>query len=247
MRDYQFFDQCVDKLTQDVYAQPPDPGHTEWAYEALDWIRTTIYVDKPVHQAKVLDIGCGSGFMSKAFEQWDFRWTGITIGDDYDLARDWLSKAGLDPFKVHRGDMTWLPFRDESFDGIFARHVLEHSPFPIITLMEWRRKVKDDGWLCLVAPAPHWWLYGGQNHYSIAEFDQIEWWLKRAGWNPIHNFVFDNRNPSFLKHLEVYQEAIRDVTTPEERHSVGKEILDRYPYGPVEFRFICEKVEEQIE
>ncbi len=252
MRDYTFFDECVDRLTGDVYAQPPDDGHTAWALETLTWLIQKVYIDiyhlqPPFGEGrKVLDVGCGQAFMSNPFVNLGFDWTGVTIGADYLEAQQYLAQMKLNQEKVLHEDMTFLPFADNEFDLIFARHVLEHSPFPIITLMEWRRVVKKSGWLCLVAPAPHWWLHRGRNHYSIVPKENLDWWLLRSGWEPVHQHVFHNREELFLRHLTVIDESIR-------RKSVGeimdeaRHILDRYPKGPVEYRYICSNGEEQVE
>jgi ubiquinone/menaquinone biosynthesis C-methylase UbiE len=243
-RSYKFFDQCVEELTQDVYAQPPDNGHTDWALETLDWLRTAIYDEKSIEGERVLDIGCGWGFMANPFMLHGFDWHGITIGADFNHARRWLKRSGLDPKRVTNQDMTFLSFGNQEFDLLFARHVLEHSPFPIITLMEWRRITKVGGYLCLVMPAPHWWQYGGRNHYSIVPQKAVRFWLGRAGWRPTHYFEFSNRETSFLKHLEVLNKGLA-VVSPEEREATKKLILESYPEGPVEYRFICQRSEEE--
>lgn len=239
MRDYTRFDKRVEELTGDVYAQPPDPGHTAWALHALEWIKSTIFVDKQP-EGKVLDVGCGQAFLSKPFEQMGLEWTGVAIGEDVTFGKAKLAEFGLDEGKVQDADMTFLPFEDKEFDLVFARHVLEHSPFPIISLMEWHRVTAEDGYLCLVAPAPHWWKYGGQNHYSIVPFPLLKWWCQRSGWRQVHEFAFTNRDPLFLKHLAVYQDALVNHKKHERQ---AEKVLDRYPQGPVEFRLICKKGE----
>lgn len=245
-RDYTFFKECVENLTGDVYAQPPDEGHKEWAKEALDWIMTTIYVDTGAVGQRVLDVGCGQAFMAPLFARHGFFWEGVTIGDDYKAARAFLSGQNMNPDLVKEADMTFLPFENNVYDLIFARHVLEHSPFPVITLMEWHRVAKRKGWLCLVAPAPHWWLYGGRNHYSIVPKENLVWWLRRSGWEPVHYLPFDNRMRSFLKHLTVIPPHIRKMSR-DKIIDQASEIVERYPEGPVEYRIICRATEEQIE
>jgi len=245
-RDYTFFKECIEKLTDDVYAQPPDAAHTEWAMEALQWIMMTIYADTGATGVKVLDVGCGQGFMAPKFGRRGFFWEGVTIGEDFEKAREHLKEHNMNPDLVHECDMTFLPFEDDTYDLIFARHVLEHSPFPIITLMEWHRVAKQKSWLCIVAPAPHWWLSGGRNHYSIVPLKNLEWWLKRSGWEPVHYLPFDNRSTSFLKHLTVIEERIRQKSR-DEIISEAHEILKRYPEGPVEYRIICKYAPEALE
>ena len=228
-RDYFAFNKFVVRLTGDVYGQPTDPGHTAWALHAFDWIRTTIYAEKEM-VGQVLDVGCGEAFMCLPFEAIGMNWTGVTIGKDFERAKVVLEELKFDPAKVEEADMTFLPFNDNTFDLVFARHVLEHSPFPIITLMEWRRVTKPGGHLCLVSPAPHWWGVRGKNHYAVVPKQNLEWWLMRSGWHVQHEFNFHNRDPLFLKHLEVYQ-------------ATGEKALGAYPVGDVEFRFICERGE----
>lgn len=244
IRDYKNFSERVKRLTKDVYTQPPDAGHSAWALNAVEWIASTIYVDKKPgeYEGKVLDVGCGHAFMCPVFEALGLEWTGVTIGEDFRQAQANMEIWNKPFSSVHENDMTFLPFEDGEFDLIFARHVLEHSPFPIITLMEWRRVVKDDGYLCLVAPAPHWWTSRGRNHYSIVEMELLKWWCERAGWKKEHKYVFNNREPLFLDHLAIYAEEY--VRYGREK---AQKVLEAYPPGPVEFRLICKAGEEVTE
>jgi SAM-dependent methyltransferase len=232
MRDYSLFDRYLDDLARDIYGQPPDEGHSAWAFHALDWlvsVRDT-FIDG-LKDAAVLDVGCGQGFMCLPFENAGFRWKGVTLGTDFEKAFESY------PDKVECADMTFLPFGNQTFDLIFARHVLEHSPFPILTLMEWRRVGRN---LLLIAPAPDWWGVKGRNHYSVTNHDQLVWWLNRAGWRVKHEFEFKTDDPLFLKHLESYQRAVMGLD-PYARKP--KEVMEEYPKGAVEFRFICERGE----
>lgn len=45
-----------------------------------------------------------------------------------------------------------LPFEDNSWDFVLTSHVLEHFFDPIKALKEWRRVVKDGGYICLILP-----------------------------------------------------------------------------------------------
>lgn len=210
-RDYGRFDSYLNHLTQDVYAQPPDEGHTAWAKNV---VRTLCTIPRGL--STVLDVGCGQGFLKEEFEKIGLEWTGVTIGEDFVICKE----GGL---PVHNVDMSFLPFDDKSFDLIFARHVLEHSPFPIVTLMEWKRVCR--GWMVLVAPAPYYWGVRGRNHYSVMWRDQLLWTLARAGWKPIHLLEFDNQSEEFAEHVPHEQ---REKKT-------------------VEYRMLCEQIEPEVE
>jgi SAM-dependent methyltransferase len=214
MRDYTRFDKYVNNLSQDVYAQPIDDGHMKMGVQAIQTLAAI-----PEGIRNVLDIGCGQGAFRGVFEGKNLEWTGVTIGEDYAVCE----KLGL---PVYNFDMTFLGLPDNSYDLVFARHVLEHSPFPVITLMEWRRVCR--GWLALVAPAPAYWGIQGRNHYSVLDMPRLKWLLSRAGWNPIHEVVIKTSD-------KLFREAHPEVDHPKHRTV------------EVEYRFLCEQVKEQIE
>jgi ubiquinone/menaquinone biosynthesis C-methylase UbiE len=168
MRDYSRFDEYLNILEEDVYEQPMDDGHSAMAQHVINsWI-------KDLEDCKtVLDAGCGQGDAQEWFENIGMEYTGITLGSDAEIA-----------IRSHRNvskqDFSFLPYPDASFDLIFARHSLEHSPFPLLTLMEWHRVGKK--WLCVVLPQPGYWKWGGKNHYSVMSIGQARFLLRRAGW-----------------------------------------------------------------
>lgn len=218
------FKKHLAKLREDVYAQPPDPGHTGMA---LDGFKEYL----PEGISTVLDMGCGQGFMKPVFEKEGLIWEGVTLGEDFKVC----TKKGL---KVHEVDFTFLPFLDDSYDLVYARHVLEHSPCPIPTLMEWRRVSKK--YLILIAPAPEYWSYQGKNHYSVAPLSQLRWWLMRSGWESIYEYVFDNHEESFLKHWRKELAKLGHIKGGSVETHMPEKRLD------VEYRFLCMKGEEVL-
>lgn len=217
-RNYARFNEYLNDLNGDIYAQPADEGHTSWAEAAIDWW-------KP--KGRVLDIGCGTGFCHTKFtEDYGVDYEGITASlEDVKVAQEIGRKILFD-------DMTFLTYGDNEFDGVFARHVLEHSPFPIITLMEWRRVTKKE--LLLVSPAPEFWGWGGRNHYSVAYKMQIRWWLIRSGWDVILDHEMNSHDDLFIR---TYSKNL-------EREEKGEKLLR--PGGApqvVEYWFLCEKGE----
>ena len=100
----------------------------------------------------------------------------VIDGQDFEKAK----KLGR---HVLEEDFHFLPDGDEAFDLIFARHALEHSPMPILALMEWHRVAKK--YLILVLPKPKFWLFLGRNHYSVVTDSQAKFLLHRSGWDII--------------------------------------------------------------
>ncbi len=171
MRNFTHIDRYMTQLYADIYPQPPDPGHTALATKVIDH-----WCSRLTHCYSVLDVGAGQGFCQPLFERWNIAYTGIAMGEDVVVAQ-------ANGRNVHRMDFSFLEYDGNSFDMVFSRHSLEHSPMPLLTLMEWARVSRN--WLGLVLPHPDWYGYKGLNHYSVMNTDQIKNMLDRAGWHVI--------------------------------------------------------------
>lgn len=167
MRDYTHIDRYLDILQGDVYTQPPDNGHQA----AIDDVITKL-VSGLHNTEKILDVGCAQGQAIATLAQYGDV-TGVTLGQDAEMAQS-------NGFDVRHADMTFLPFDNDSFDLIFARHVIEHSPMPLITLMEWYRVSKN--LLILIFPSYAHYKAQGQNHYYVLMASQWRQLVLRAGW-----------------------------------------------------------------
>ena len=168
MRYYNYIDKYLDELEQDIYEQPPDEWHTR---QATDVINKWIPLLKDCHS--VLDVGCGQGFCLPIFTSLGISYYGITLGADYEEAPNqcWM---------IFEQDFSFIPWKDDTIDLIFSRHSLEHSPMPLLTLMEWHRVARK--YLCLILPKPDYCGFKMPNHYSVLYLEQIEFLLDRAGW-----------------------------------------------------------------
>jgi SAM-dependent methyltransferase len=149
--------------------------------------------------AHILDLGCGPGyFLDEMKERGYTNVTGVTLspGDQ---------KTCTDKGHTIKGyDLTFLPqkdgYYDESVDFIFSRHSLEHSPYPIFTLVEYNRVLKQHGKIYIEMPAPdcerqHEW---NLNHYSILGRNQLAALLDRTGF-AINTFDVLSFDASFPK------------------------------------------------
>jgi SAM-dependent methyltransferase len=186
LRDYTNFDKYITQLQNDVYPQPPDPLHQYWG----DWIINQWTPLITGTNRLVLDVGCGQGQFQPAFVANGFDWVGITLGTDFDICYD-------KGYNVYQGDFSFLDdIPDGVYGTVFARHALEHSPFPVLTLMEWRRISAK--YLFLVLPNPEHFQFFGKNHYSVMTNSHALWLTARAGWKPL---LKDYRERQELRYL----------------------------------------------
>ena len=166
-RDYNNLDLYYDELLGDIYPQPMDDGHLKAMKDIIiKWIT-------PLGVSTVLDVGCGEGDSQKFFKSLSCTYIGMAHGQDVYLG---FEKGNF----IFDLDFNFIPFDDNTQELIFSRHSLEHSPFPLITLMEWHRI--SSKWLCLILPNPEHYKYVGRNHYSVMNAAHAAWILRRAGW-----------------------------------------------------------------
>lgn len=149
--------------------------------------------------ARILDLGCGPGYFldeMKSREYTDV--TGVTLSPE-DIA---LCESKGHTIKQY--DLSFLPvadgYTDESVDFIFLRHALEHSPFPVFSLIEYNRILKQGGKMYIEVPAPdcdrrHEY---NDNHFSILGANQLGALLIRTGFSIdlFNNLEFDLNMPS---------------------------------------------------
>ncbi len=93
--------------------------------------------------SKVLDMGCGAGFLSHALAQEGHTVTGIDLSErSLDVARK-LDTTQRVHYQI--GNATALPFSSESFDVVSAMDLLEHVEDPAAVVQEAARLLKPGG------------------------------------------------------------------------------------------------------
>jgi 2-polyprenyl-3-methyl-5-hydroxy-6-metoxy-1,4-benzoquinol methylase len=93
----------------------------------------------------VLDAGCGDGYASCKLASQGFTVEGVDIaGEMIRLAND-RAKEQQVSVRFQTGDISRLPFANESFAGILCINVVEFTPSPLQALLELKRVLKPDG------------------------------------------------------------------------------------------------------
>lgn len=159
-----------------VYSEPDTQLHTM----VMDHVIPKLIKDTNLtEQQKILDVGCGQGYgMVKFVEGGCTNIEGITLSEE-DV------KASQDRgFTCTQQDMSFMDFPDQSFDFLFVRHALEHSPYPLLTLKEFYRVIRNGGGAYIEMPSPKCDrpLENYDNHYSIMGPRQWVELFRRAGF-----------------------------------------------------------------
>jgi ubiquinone/menaquinone biosynthesis C-methylase UbiE len=99
---------------------------------------------------RVLDVGCGTGFLALRFAELGHTVTGIDFAPQMiDRARRKAEQANLQiDFRV--GDAAALDYPDESYDWVVARHLIWNLPDPEQGVAEWLRVLRPGGHLVLI-------------------------------------------------------------------------------------------------
>lgn len=124
--------------------------------ELVDWIESK-------HKT-ILDLGCGNGGMLRMIAERypDSKLSGLSVNDE---ERKACAKYGFD---IRLGDAHDMPWEDDTFDLIVARHMLEHSVSPLTVLIEANRTLKPGGDLIICVPGiESEWVVKWEDHFSV--------------------------------------------------------------------------------
>lgn len=138
--------------------------------------------DRITKKHKVLDIGCAAGKLSQLMPKESYY--GVEYNDD--LVK-FAQEKGL---RVKQCDISSekLPFRDNTFDLVWFRHVIEHLQVreQLWVMREIRRVLKKDGMVVVFAPTPyHWFFWDNCTHVRPCTHGQLETLAKDCGFSRV--------------------------------------------------------------
>lgn len=141
---------------RETYPEPRTAGHDDLTARMAALVAVHLSPG-----ASVLDVGIGQGPALEWFTEHGFSPIGIGMDAD-DL-------NACSKYNVRLMDMHEMTFAPESFDCVWARHVLEHSVAPLFVLTEFARLLKPGGILYCETPAPDTACahQTNANHYSV--------------------------------------------------------------------------------
>lgn len=182
--------------TAHIYDEGDSQFHKELTKQVVETYVDPLNLPKDAH---ILDLGCGPGYFLDEMKEREYtNIHGVTLSPG-DIA---ICEGKGHTIKKY--DLSFLPqkdgYYDESVDFIFLRHALEHSPYPIFSLMEYNRVLKQGSKIYIEVPAPdcdrkHEY---NLNHYSIMGANQLAALLQRTGFNidNFNNLEFDLNVPN---------------------------------------------------
>jgi len=138
---------------------------------------------------KVLDIGCGAGFLSNALAKKGHVVHGIDLSEEsLEVAKEWDESGSV---AYQYGDAMNLPFDDNSFEVVCAMDVLEHVQEPKKLIGEAARVLKKEGCFFFHTFNRNFLSY-------ITVIKGVDWLVPNA---PKHMHVY----PLFIKPKELRQ------------------------------------------
>lgn len=179
----QRMDTFLNMLESHIYPEFTSELHSDITQQAIAHLNELV----PLHRGtRVLDVGCGQGPALELFDKMNISAVGVTLGtEDIEVCR---SRG----FTVARMDQSFLDFEDETFNVVWARHVIEHSIFPFYTLHEFSRVMRNSGMLYLEVPAPDTDCHHERNpnHYSVLSQSAWHSLLERTGFTIIDTISY---------------------------------------------------------
>lgn len=153
---------------------------------------------------KILDVGCGSGWLVRYLNQKGFKTKGCDLAEEaVKMAKKQVKPSSL----IVKASATNLPYKDNSFDSVLGVSIIEHLTKSQAKkfLKEASRVLKKGGWMFLVTPnyatplrflmGKNWGGYYDPTHISL----YTPWALKTL----VKKYPFENLRLTFSYYPDI--------------------------------------------
>lgn len=174
-RDLALLNKLWDEVLAAQQVAPETEWHTKAAIDCLEmWlpkIEATLRPNQLCFGGDrwwVLDVGCGTGFLSNHFTGHDWAYSGIALQEPDPMGMPWSVT-----------DYHFCDFDGKHADLVFCRHVIEHSPMPLLALSKLHEFTTPGGWCIVITPLPPCNV-DYPDHYSV---------MGRGAWSSLFRRV----------------------------------------------------------
>jgi len=143
----------------------------------------------PLHDRRVLDVGCGVGMYTAAF----LRYTPHVFGVEVEASR--ASEACARAKGVSQSVGETLPFADGAFDLVFSHEVLEHVSDDVLCAREMVRVTRPGGRIVIFVPN-RWYFFETHGIYWHGEY--------HFGNKPLVNWLPNTLRNRLAPHVRAY-------------------------------------------
>lgn len=179
------------KIYEELYSGYAPVGLSSLQKNYTDFIAAWLIKYIP-SKANVLEIGCHDGYLLKKLVDAGHTCTGIEPSPYADFASD---TYGL---SVTKGFFEPEMYKDQSFDVVVIRHVIEHVQDPVTFLRTAIKTLKNNGLIYVEVPNSMWCLENSffpefhVDHISYFSLNSLKFLMKEAGFNEvIHSEAFN--------------------------------------------------------
>ncbi len=124
--------------------------HERFGQRKQDWHRWVFEQIQAPEKSKLLELGCGPGWLwiknlDRIPPDWDITLSDLSAGMIAEAKQNIMARESQHPFHYEVVDVQAIPFADQSLDVVIANHMLYHVPDRDKALAEIRRVLKPGG------------------------------------------------------------------------------------------------------
>jgi ubiquinone/menaquinone biosynthesis C-methylase UbiE len=212
--------------------------HQRFSTNSYDWFKWVFdAVAKLPNNARILELGCGPGYLwkeniSRIPAAWNIILSDLSPGM-LDAAWRNLVVTGW-PFKFEEIDAQSIPYKDETFDAVIANHMLYHVPDRAKALAEIKRVLKPSSHLIATTI--------GENHLK-----EIADWLRQINLgNTFESFGSPFTLENGLEQLKQFFSQVTISRYPDQLHVTEVEPIITYIRSSIHAKELSEVKLENI-
>jgi len=178
--------------------------------EAIKFLDTTVkHLPAPsdlpteVGKARVLDMGCNTGYNTKMLAEK----YGMATGIDMNSELIGVAKQNHNDCRVM--DIHNMTFKKDSFDLIFAKDILEHSYDPSKVLSKMYKITKSGGWVVAFIP-----MDGSIDNKPFIDFHMVRGYTPHL-WKTTFNDCKEKFKMAGFSDIHIHEYKISDITGKE--------------------------------